>query len=254
MVDYLHMRYQEGPLVFGHRGARAYAPMNTLPSFELAQEQGADGAELDVWLSKDGTLVILHDSTVDSTTNGTGVVQEKTLAELKALDAGGWFDAKYAGVQIPTLDEVFEAFGQSLLVNVEIKTLDFDPQETNGIEQAVYECILKHKMQERVIVSSFSMSTLKRFHSIAPQIPIGFLYVAAGVELLADPFIGQCQYLHPHHELLTAEYIASLPKLPLNTWTVNEPERMHELLAWGVRGIITDKPDVGRRVVDAERP
>jgi glycerophosphoryl diester phosphodiesterase len=224
--------------------------MNTLPSFQLAEQQGADGIELDVWLSKDGALVILHDETVDSTTNGTGSVQEKTLAELKALDAGGWFDPRFAETRIPALDEVFTSIGEHLLVNVEIKAVG-DPDETNGIEQAVFDCIMRHKMQDRVIVSSFSMKTLQRLHAIAPQIPTGFLYAA--YDALGDPFIQQCQYLHPYHELLNAEYIAGLPKLPLNTWTVNEPERMAELLDMGVRGIITDKPDVARQVVDARR-
>lgn len=250
MPTLLESLYQKRPLVFGHRGARAYAPMNTLPSFRLAEQQGADGIELDVWLSKDGALVILHDETVDSTTNGSGSVQEKTLAELKALDAGGWFDPRFAGTHIPTLDEVFASIGGQFLVNVEIKAVG-DPDETNRIEQAVVDCIVRHRMQDRVIVSSFSKKTLQRLHAIAPEIPIGFLY--ATYDAPGDPFIQQCQYLHPYHELLNADYIATLPNVPLNTWTVNEPERMAELLDLGVRGIITDKPDVGRQVVDAQR-
>jgi glycerophosphoryl diester phosphodiesterase len=226
--------------------------MNTLPSFALAQQQGADGIELDVWLSKDRALVIVHDDSVDSTTDGKGRVQDKTLAELKALDAGSWFNPRFAGTRIPTLDEVFEAIGQPLIVNVEIKTLDGDPAESSGIEQAVADCITQHAMQDRVIVSSFSLATLKRFHAIAPQIALGFLY--ATYNALADPFIEQCQYLHPYHELLSAEYVARLPPLPLNTWTVNEEARMSELLRLDIRGLITDKPDVGRRVVDAAYP
>jgi glycerophosphoryl diester phosphodiesterase len=224
--------------------------MNTLPSFQLAEQQGADGIELDVWLSRDGHLVVLHNDTVDETTDGTGGVQEKTLAELKALDAGSWFDPRFAGTRIPTLDEVFQSIGAGFLVNVEIKAIG-DPDETNGIEQAVLESITRHNMQDRVIVSSFSLKTLQRLHSIAPDISIGFLY--ATYDALGDPFIRQCQYLHPCHELLNAEYVARLPKVPLNTWTVNEPERMAELLEMGVRGIITDKPDVARQVVDARR-
>src|SRR5690242_18182539 len=125
-------------LVFGHRGASAYAPMNTLPAFELAALQGADGVELDVHFSKDKQLIVLHDFTVDHTTNGTGFARDMTLAELKTLDAGSKKDPKFAGVQIPTLDEVFAAIGQKLYINVEIKS---ETAETDGVEQAVADCL-----------------------------------------------------------------------------------------------------------------
>lgn len=104
--------YQGRTLVWGHRGARAYAPMNTIPSFELALKQGADGVELDTHLTKDGYLIVLHDFTVDSTTNGKGLAKDMMLKEIKALDAGSSFSSEYAGTQIPTLDEVFEAIGK----------------------------------------------------------------------------------------------------------------------------------------------
>ncbi len=106
--------YATSPLVFGHRGAKAYAPMNTIPSFELAAKQGAHGIELDVHRSKDGYPVIMHNFSVDETTNGTGRVTAMTLSELKALDAGSWFSPQFKGVTIPTLDEVFEAVGKRL--------------------------------------------------------------------------------------------------------------------------------------------
>ncbi|MBC7809703.1 MAG: glycerophosphodiester phosphodiesterase, partial [Burkholderiales bacterium] len=146
-------------LVFGHRGAKAYAPMNTLPAYELAAEQGAHGIELDVHRSKDGYAVIVHDFKVDATSDGKGLVTEMTLAQLKRLDAGAWFDPKFAGTRIPTLDEVFESVGQRLFVNVEIKS---DSLETDGVEQVVADCITRHNMQSRVIVSSFNPYTLHR--------------------------------------------------------------------------------------------
>src|SRR4051812_43802081 len=106
--------YQGRNLVYGHRGASAYAPMNTLPAFEMAADMGADGVELDVWLTADRKqLIILHDATVEHTTNGTGYVYEKSFEELRDLDARYKFDA-YAGVKLPTLDEVFEAVGKRL--------------------------------------------------------------------------------------------------------------------------------------------
>src|SRR5664279_5072772 len=104
--------YDGRTLVFGHRGARAYAPMNTLPSFELALAQGADGIELDVRLTRDSEMIIMHDADIDSTTDRHGAVRDFTLAELQALDAGAWFNESFKGTRIPTLDQVFEAFGK----------------------------------------------------------------------------------------------------------------------------------------------
>ena len=109
-------------LVFGHRGAMASAPMNTMAAFELAIAQAADGIELDMQLSRDGYAVVIHDYTVDKTTDGSGNVRDKTLAELKSLDAGSWFRQTFAGERIPTLDEVFDTLGDQLFVNVEIKS------------------------------------------------------------------------------------------------------------------------------------
>jgi glycerophosphoryl diester phosphodiesterase len=236
--------YSGGTLVFGHRGARAYAPMNTLPSFELAVEQGAHGIELDVHRSKDGYPVIVHDFTVDATSDGTGRVADMTLAELKALDAGSYFSPQYAGTRIPTLDEVFEAVGNKLFTNVEIKSVSL---ETDGVEQVVANCLARHNMKRRVIVSSFNPVTLQRFRAIMPDVPIGFLYAADSPpsvwQVLTDtPY----EAYHPHFKEVTPESIA--PHLAagrvINTWTVNEPEIAVALHEMGVRGIITDKPDV----------
>ena len=165
--------YQGRTLVFGHRGANAYAPMNTLPSFELAVKQGADGVELDVQLSKDGQLIVLHDFTVDHSTDGQGYARDMTLAQLRELDAGIKFSEEFRGTQIPTLDEVFEAIGDKLYVNVEIKS---ETEGTDGVEQKTVDCIAQYSMEARVIVSSFNPLALRRFRAIMPDVPIGYLY------------------------------------------------------------------------------
>lgn len=230
-------------LVFGHRGAKAYAPMNTIPAFELAYQQNAVGIELDVHRSKDGFPVIVHNFTIDETTNGEGLVTEMTLAELKSLDAGSWFGSDFLGVQIPTLDEVFEAVGQKLLVNVEIKS---ELQETDGVEQVVADCIRRHQMGARVIVSSFNPLTLKRFRTIMPDVMIGFLYspeMPNDIIALMDDFPHEAR--HPYHAIIDVEYMqwAKSQNYYVNTWTVNEPERAKELRDLGVNCIITDNPD-----------
>ena len=244
----LDSMYQGRTLVFAHRGASAYAPMNTLPAYELAAEQGADGIELDVHRSKDGHAVIVHDFTVDHTTNGSGRVDAMTLAELKALDAGAWFGEKFAGTRIPTLDEVFQAVGQRVYVNVEIKS---ESAETDGVEQVVADVIAKFHMQARVIVSSFNPLALHRFRQIMPDVAIGILYTFDNVmpfnvfSLLLEMKVYPEAH-HPYHEMIDSQMIQSAHSSDkrINTWTVNDPARAVELRDLGVDAIITDKPDV----------
>jgi glycerophosphoryl diester phosphodiesterase len=227
-------------LVFGHRGASAYRPQNTLAAFLLAAEQRADGIELDVHLSSDGYPVVIHDFTVEHTTNGQGAVSEMTLAQLKSLDAGSWMDAKHSGTQVPTLDEVFAAVGDKLMVNVEIKA------DTPEIERVVAETIARFHMQDRAIVSSFNPQILKRFRGVVPEVAVGFLYVPMeGFDprvVLAEM---RHEAVHPYHEIITDDYMkwAKQEGYIVNTWTVNDPKRARELRDSGVNVIITDKPD-----------
>ena len=234
--------YEGKPLVYGHRGAKAYAPMNTLPAFELAAKQGAHGVELDVHRSKDGHPVIVHDFTVDETTNGEGRVQQMTLAELKALDAGSWYSAEFAGVQIPTLDEVFEAVGRQLFVNVEIKS---ESAATDGVEQVVADCIRRHNMTQRVLVSSFNPLALQRLRALMPEVPLGYL-VPNYHPMLPDT-MGDTPYeaYHPHYTTISADMIAAehAAGRVLNTWTLNDPQRAAELVQMGLDGVVTDNPD-----------
>lgn len=244
MTTWLEDIYGGETLVFGHRGASAYAPMNTLPAFELAAEQGADGIELDVWLPADGDqLIILHDATVDHTTDGTGAIFDKTLRELRELDASYKFP-QYRGVKIPTLDEVFEAVGQRLIVNVEIKA---DPRMRPETAQAVAACIRRHNMDRRVIVSSFAVQVLDAFREVMPEVPIGFLYdeeTPPDQWQLAESLAHEA--IHPHHTLIDVATMtqAATDGHLVNTWTVNDPQRAVELAQLGVDAVITDMPDV----------
>lgn len=224
-------------LVYGHRGAKAYRPMNTIPAFEYASEQGADGVELDVQLSADGELVIVHDFTVDGTTNGSGNVADMTLAQLKALDAGAWFAPEYEGTRIPTLDEVFDAIGH-LIINVELKTIE---RESKGLEQRVADCIANHGMDERVIVSSFNPYALKQFRVIAPDVPIGFLQAPEYTSDEMRAVMNDVPYEADHWHYTMVD---STPQCIMNVWTLNDPEIAVQQVKQGVRGIITDTPDV----------
>lgn len=240
--------YQGRTLNFGHRGASYDAPANTITAFERAAEAGADGVELDVMLSKDGAVVVIHDETVDSTTDGHGPVNGFTLAELKALDAGSYKGAQYAGARIPTLDEVFEAVGKRLLINVELKGMT---ARADGLEAQVAHLIARHGMAQRVIISSFNPIRLRRFRQVAPHIPIGFLHetqtplplrLLLGTLLIGLPREAD----HPQQTAVTAAYLARMHAQGrrVNTWVVNDPGRMAVLRDLGVDLIMTDRPDV----------
>lgn len=238
-----------GTKVFAHRGAQIAAPMNTLPAFRLAVEQGAHGTELDVHLSKDGVPVVIHDETVDATTDSSGAVNEMTLAELKTLDAGRWFSPEFAGTQIPTLAEVFEAVGQQLYINVEIK--GFSP-DSPRVEQAILACIREHHMTERVIISSFNPVTLQRVVELAPDMPLGYLYWQ-DTHTIQSAALEPSQYhaQHPMHTLITPELVQEARQHGhiVTAWTVNEPERARELQALGVDIVVTDAPETIRQAL-----
>ncbi len=231
-------------LVFGHRGAMARAPMNTLAAFELARAEGADGIELDLRLSRDGHLVVIHDDLVDATTDGLGSVADLTLTEIKRLDAGSWFSDSFARETIPTLDEVFDAFGRAMFINIEIKSsLD----SVDRLENQLADCVRRHDMREQVIVSCFDPALLRRVSGMMPGVMMGFLY---------QPDMPEENYLplkklrhearHPRHDMVDAAYMnwARAQAYFVNVWTVNDPQRAIALRDLGVNAIITDEPDL----------
>lgn len=251
----LQQLYQGRTLNFAHRGARHDAPENTLAAYELAAQLGADGIELDVVLTADDMPVCIHDELLDKTTDGHGPVRALSLAAIKELDAGGHFGPQFAGERMPTLDEVFEAVGKRLLVNVELKGMSRQP---DGMEAIVNDCIARHNMGERVIISAFNPLRLRRMNRINPRLPLGFLHnpltLFRGWDGLLRRFAPHVAD-HPHHELVTAGYMAWARRshLRVNVWTVNEPARMQVLRDLGVDMIITDRPDILRAVLHGER-
>ena len=230
-------------LIYGHRGASGYAPENTLEAFRLAMDMGADGFELDVHMSKDGQLVVIHDDTVDRTTNGTGLVKELTLSQLQDLDASNGMEA-YRGARIPTLGEVFDLVRDTKhIVNVEVKTDDwFYP----GIEEACLALAKEKGMEDRVIYSSFNHHTLIKLRELKPDARLGLLFG----DIMFKPWEYAKQlpvdYLHPmkmniHRPgFAEATYAAGYG---INMWTINDRETMQLCLKHGA-GIITNYPDV----------
>lgn len=234
------------PLNLAHRGARTIAPENTLPAVTRAIAAGADGVEIDVQRTRDGELVVIHDETLETTTDGTGVVREHTLDELERLDAGAWFDAEWAGTRIPTLDEIFDALPESAVVNIELKRASW---RSDGLEEATLQFLRRRDVWNRVIVSSFNPLALWRLRTAAPQLRLGLLYQPTMPFLLnrAWPrWFLPLAALHPFHAQVTSTFVERMRAggLDVNTWTVNEPARMCELIDIGVNAIITDVPDI----------
>ena len=158
------------PIIFAHRGAAAYAPENTLASFKTALDQGADAIELDAKLSADGYVVVCHDRTLNRTTNGTGELSRKTLAELRELDAGCHFSTKFAGEKIPLLEEVFETVGKKLLINVELTNY---ATPYDQLVEKVCALVIKHGLEGGVLFSSFFPLNLKKAFRLIPNVPQG---------------------------------------------------------------------------------
>jgi glycerophosphoryl diester phosphodiesterase len=238
--------------VVGHRGAMGHCPENTLASFERGLELGADWIELDVHLSRDGALVVIHDETVDRTTNGSGLVQEHTLAELKELDAGAWFGPAYAGQQILTLDEVLVwARSQGTVLDIEIKNA---PVYYAGIEENVVQTLDRHGMTDQAIVISFDHRAVRRVRALDSRIVTGVLYACRPVDALSLARQAGADALLPHWAYVTSEDVRAAHAVGLSVapWTSSDPEVLRGLIAAQVDGIGTNHPDVLRGIM-AER-
>lgn len=230
-------------LIYGHRGASGYAPENTLEAFRLAMEMGADGFELDVHMSRDGALVVIHDESVDRTTDGTGLVRDLTLAQLKTLDASCGMEA-YKGARIPTLDEVFDLIRDTRhIVNVEVKTDEwFYPQ----IEEKCLALAKEKGVEDRILYSSFNHYTLLKLRQLKPDAKLGMLFGDIMVKPWEYAEQLQVDYLHPMKMNIYVPGFsegAAAAGYGVNMWTINDQETMALCLKTGA-GIITNYPDV----------
>lgn len=247
------MRSHDVPLIFAHRGACRVAPENTLPAFEAAIDLGADGIELDVQYSSDGKLVVIHNPTLETTTNGTGRVTAHTFEELRRLDAGVRFAPQFAGTPIPTLDEVLDLARGRLLVNIELKAFD---TATFGIGADVVARVLAHDMADQVIISSFNPLALRRAKQAGPQIECALLTapdLPGWMRSRPALWLSRADSIHPEHPMVDEAYMAWARRrgMAVRPWTVNEEADMRRLIALGVDALITDVPDVARRIRDA---
>ncbi len=230
------------PKVIAHRGASADAPENTIAAFQLALDNGADGIELDVMLSGDDQLVVIHDDTVDRTTNGSGRVGDMTLQALQSLDAG-------AGEKIPTLRQVFDRFGGKFLINIELKNYSslFD-----ALPIKVAALVKEYKLEESVIVSSFNPFNLPRFRRRLPEVPLGLLTQPDQAKRWIWRLF-QYDALHPYFSDVDEALVSALHARDrqINVWTVDDPNEIKRLAELAVDSIITNQPKSTRGILES---
>lgn len=238
-----------------HRGASAYAPEHTIAAYDMGEKMHGDYIELDLQMTKDGHLIAMHDVTLDRTTDGTGSVKDYTLNEIKQLDAGSWFNekypyaskAEYEGLKVPTLEEVFKKFGKNNSYYIETKSPDVYP----GMEKELLRLVEKYKINKnKLLVQSFSPQSLKVMNELDPTIKLVQLISYKANAEITDAEIREIkQYamgIGPNHTYLNEEYVHKVVNsgLELHPYTVNDKERMKQLINWGVTGMFTNHPDL----------
>ncbi len=249
------------PLVIAHQGGDGLWPGDTLYAFQHAVDLGVDVLEMDAHITKDGQIVLMHDEKVDRTTDGTGLIEDLTLAQLRELDAayqwspdgGQTFPFRGQGIQVPTLEELFQKFPQMRYV-IEIKLT------RNPIGQPLCDLIRKYDMQDHVMVASFHDDAMSAFRQTCPEVATS----AAKTEVTSFVLLGKIflsGLLSPKFESLQVPYETSesygIPvmterfireaharNVKVEPWTVNDPDLMKQYIAWGVDGLITDRPDL----------
>ena len=237
-------------LVWAHRGASGYAPENTLEAFQKAIDLQADGIELDVQMTKDGQLVIIHDETVNRVSNASGWVKDFTYEELNKLNVNKKFP-EFGEVKIPTLEEVYLLIKDTeLVINVEIKNgIVF----YENIEEKVMELTKKMELQERIVYSSFNHYSVMKLKKLDACVKTGFLYEDGYLDMPEYASKHGIEALHPAlYNLQYPNFIQDCKtrNIEVRVWTVNKIEDMKMLCENEVNGMITNYPDIGRKVVD----
>lgn len=238
------------PLIWGHRGASGYEPENTLAAFAKAAELKADGIELDIQLTKDGEIVVIHDETIDRTSTGKGFVKDLTLQELRRYSYNMTMPEK-PHADIPLMKEVFELIRPTdLTINIELKTSIFDYE---GIEDKILMMTHEYGMEDRVIYSSFNHYSVLRLMKLNPSIRTAFLYQDGPLDMPEYALKHGVDALHPWFVNLRFEGFVEECRqkgIEINTWSVDDEKYMRMCAEMGIHAIITNYPDVARRVVN----
>lgn len=234
------------PYVIAHRGASGYAPENTFAAFDKAVELKASYIELDVQMSADGELVVIHDPTINRTTNGAGAIKDLSLSEFKKFDAGSWFHPDFHAERIPTLKEVASRYSKKIGMLIELK----DPFLYPGIERRLVEELKKEKLHKQkdnnVIIQSFDVSSIQKLHTMLPNIPKGLLTLSRLQESHLRRLSSFIQYVNMHYAVDDSNYLNLLKEKGFKSfiWTINHKKGFISAANHGANGIITDYPDI----------
>ena len=240
-----------GPLLIAHRGSSGEAPENTIAAFRLAVEQGADMLELDVRMTRDGELVVLHDRTLRRTTDGSGSVYAWTLKELKKLDAGSWFDPGFAGERIPTLREVLNMLPPRVGLNIEVKT---DGQPRFPIERTLVKILNEEAPASGIFISSFDHRFLRRLHALAPELELGALLIPVRDSARSPASLHRSlgiRWIVCSGSWLRKRFIARAHEggLSVCCYTVNTERQLARAVRFGIDAVISNFPSRVRRML-----
>ena len=252
-------------LTIAHRGASAYAPEHTIPAYRLGHQLKGDFIEIDLQMTKDSHLIAMHDETLNRTTNGSGLVKDHTLEEIKRLDAGSSFNKKrpnlakeeFQDVKVPTLKEIIETFGHDARYYIETKS----PEDNPGIEERLLEILNQYKLsdpsvvKDKIIIQSFSKESLKKIHSLNSSIPLVQLLTHTQTLRLTNEDLKKyktfCLGLGMNYTDINATDVQKIQKqgLEVHPFTVDKEEDMKKLIEWGVDGMFTNYPDRLQHVI-----
>jgi glycerophosphoryl diester phosphodiesterase len=236
-----------------HRGASREAPENTLAAFRCALAAGAAAVECDVQRTRDGGLVVIHDPTVDRTTNGRGPIALLTYEECRRLDAGAWFGPAFAGERVPSLDEVLDLIRGRALLLLEIK---HGPMFYEGIEAQIAEALRRHRMDAATLVMSFDHPAVRTMRAVAPDVATAIIYRARLADAAAAARAVGADALCPEWRLVTSEVVADAHAAGLGVfpWTIDEEDAMRRCLARGVDGVTSNDVRLLAKVMGAVGP
>jgi len=247
-----HNKSGDHPIIIAHRGGAKLAPENTLASFKNAIDLGVDMIEIDVHLSKDSEIIVIHDESLDRTTNGTGEIKALTLDEIKKYDAGSWFSEDFKDEKVPTLAEVLQTINGQCKLLIEIKGGD---ERYPGLENRIVQTVKENNAIEWVVVQSFNKNSVLRIKEMYPEL-ITYYLLGKNFDEFYSEFSEQVRTgksteikfdgIAPHHSSLDSDKVDLLHQAGYGifTFTINKPKDMQKAIEIGVDGIITDSPDI----------
>lgn len=236
-------------LITGHRGAMGHAPENTMVSFAKGVELGADMVELDIHLSKDNEMIVMHDGDVSRTTDGQGHIKDMTVAEIKKLDAGVKFNAQFSGARVPTFVEVLDWAKTRIPLAIEIKG---DPIPAAGIEEKLVKLLREHRVLDDMLVISFHHASVKRVKELEPRVMTGILYTGMLIDSVGAARDALSDSLRPAWQYWTREMVDQVHAAGIvaHSWIANDESLMEYLVSMGIDSIGTNYPDRLRAYLD----